>query len=138
MPAKRTTTKQTSKRTASKKKAVEQLTGEALLQTIDRMSGANKEEIAKACGYVTQTKNGQERINLMQFYNAVLAAKAIDLDASGPGNGHRGRALSYRASVQKNGNLIIGAGYTQQLELHPGDEFEIKLGRKRIQLQKVD
>jgi hypothetical protein len=128
----------TSKRKTSQKKTVERLTGAALLQVIERMGGANKEEIAKACGYTSQTKTGQERINLMPFYNAVLAAKAIDLDASGPRNGHRGRALSYRASVQKNGSLIIGAGYTQQLELQPGDEFEIKLGRQRIQLQKVE
>jgi hypothetical protein len=29
---------------------------------------------------------------------------------------------------------MIGKAYTDQLGLQPGDEFEIKLGRKQIQL----
>jgi len=36
--------------------------------------------------------------------------------------------------VQGNGNLLIGKAYTALLDLNPGDEFEIKLGRKQIQL----
>jgi hypothetical protein len=124
------------KRIAKKKKSAP-LMGEVLLQKIETMSGVSKEEIAKACGYVTQTKNGQERINLMPFYNAVLAAKEIHLDASASSNGHRGRELSYRTTVQKNGTLVIGTGYTQQLQLQAGDEFEIRVGRKNIQLQRA-
>jgi bifunctional DNA-binding transcriptional regulator/antitoxin component of YhaV-PrlF toxin-antitoxin module len=38
------------------------------------------------------------------------------------------------AKVHFNGNLMIGKAYTDQLGLKPGDEFEIKLGRKQIQL----
>jgi hypothetical protein len=38
------------------------------------------------------------------------------------------------ATVQGNGNLLIGKAYTALLELNPGDEFEIKLGRKQIKL----
>ena len=38
------------------------------------------------------------------------------------------------ATVQGNGNLLIGKAYTALLELNPGDEFEIKLGRKQIRL----
>ncbi len=33
-----------------------------------------------------------------------------------------------------NGNLMVGKAYTAQLGLQPGDEFEIKLGRKQIKL----
>jgi len=33
-----------------------------------------------------------------------------------------------------NGNMMVGKAYTAQLRLQPGDEFEIKLGRKQIQL----
>jgi hypothetical protein len=122
-----------------KKKKSEPLTGDQLLQKIETIGDAGKEDLAKACGYVTQTKNGQERINLMKFYNAILEAKGIELDATTTSsNGHRGRELSYRTAVHKNGNIVIGAGYTQQMELAPGDEFELKLGRKRIQLQKLN
>jgi hypothetical protein len=45
-----------------------------------------------------------------------------------------GRSLSYMAKVQFNGNLLVGKAYTAQLGLEPGDEFEIKLGRKQIKL----
>ncbi len=45
--------------------------------------------------------------------------------------GKGGRKLSYVATVQGNGNLLVGKAYTAMLDLQPGDEFEIKLGRKR-------
>jgi hypothetical protein len=48
--------------------------------------------------------------------------------------GKGGRKLSYVATVQGNGNLLIGKAYTAMLDLQPGDEFEIKLGRKQIRL----
>ena len=38
------------------------------------------------------------------------------------------------ATVQGNGNLLIGKAYTALLDLKAGDEFEIKLGRKHIRL----
>jgi len=38
------------------------------------------------------------------------------------------------ATVQGNGNLLVGKAYTALLGLEPGDEFEIKLGRKQIKL----
>jgi hypothetical protein len=39
--------------------------------------------------------------------------------------------------VQFNGNLLVGKAYTALLDLKPGDEFEIKLGRKQIRLVPV-
>ena len=36
--------------------------------------------------------------------------------------------------MQFNGNLMVGKAYTAQLDLKPGDEFEIKLGKKQIRL----
>lgn len=39
--------------------------------------------------------------------------------------------------MQGNGNLLIGKAYTALLNLQPGDEFEIKLGRKQIRLVPV-
>ena len=45
-----------------------------------------------------------------------------------------GRKLSYVATVQGNGNLLIGKAYTAMLDLKPGDNFQIKLGKKAIRL----
>ena len=39
--------------------------------------------------------------------------------------------------MQFNGNLLVGKAYTAMLVLEPGDEFEIKLGRKQIRLVPV-
>jgi hypothetical protein len=39
--------------------------------------------------------------------------------------------------VQFNGNLMVGKTYTALLGLKPGDEFEIKLGRKQVRLVPV-
>ncbi len=36
--------------------------------------------------------------------------------------------------MQFNGNLMVGKAYTAMLDLQPGDEFEIKFGRKQIKL----
>ena len=36
--------------------------------------------------------------------------------------------------MQGNGNLLVGKAYTAMLDLQPGDQFEIKLGRKQIKL----
>ena len=44
------------------------------------------------------------------------------------------RSLGYVATVQGNGNLLVGKAYTAMLDVKPGDEFEIKLGRKQIKL----
>ena len=50
------------------------------------------------------------------------------------GKGKPGRSLSFNTKIQFNGNLMVGKAYTAQLGLEPGDEFEIKLGRKQIKL----
>ncbi|MEO0869166.1 MAG: AbrB family transcriptional regulator [Cyanobacteria bacterium J06642_11] len=113
------------------------LTGKALQDKVARMKGEDKKEIARACGYVTSTKGGKERISLMAFYNALLEAEGMTFDAESQGNG-RGRAATYRVSVHKNGNLLIGASYTKELGLEAGDEFEIKLGKKQISLTRVE
>ena len=70
--------------------------------------------------------------------NALLDAEGIELDSktNGTRNGG-GRSASYRISVQSNGNLLIGSAYTKKMDLHPGDEFEISLGRKHIQLKQL-
>ena len=121
-----------------KKKKAEPLTGEPLLKKVRELETFTKEAKARECGYYTITKNGVERVNMMKFLNALIDAEGIELDGKMGSNGRGGRSASYRISVQSNGNLLIGADYTKQMELKPGDEFEISLGRKHIQLKQID
>jgi hypothetical protein len=120
-----------------KSTATKPLTGQELLDKVEELGDLAKEEKAKVCGYVTSTKKGQPRVNMMKFYNALMDAKEIDLDRSANGQGRGGRSASYRISVQSNGNLLIGAAYTKKMNLNVGDEFEITLGRKHIHLKQV-
>jgi hypothetical protein len=121
----------------SRKKKTEPLEGEALLKKVKELDDLSKEEKARECGYLTTTKTGQSRVNMMKFQNALLDAMGMELDGKGDGTGRGGRTPSYRISVQSNGNLLIGAAYTKQMDLHAGDEFLITLGRKHIKLKQV-
>jgi len=122
----------------TKKKKGEPLTGEALLAKVKQLDHLSKEEKAKECGYYTVTKAGVERVNMMKFLNALIEAEGIQLDGKSSSNGRGGRSASYRITVQSNGNLLIGSAYTKQMNLKPGDEFEISLGRKHIRLKQLD
>jgi AbrB family looped-hinge helix DNA binding protein len=113
------------------------LTGKALLQKVKELSHLPRRETAKRCGYYSQSKEGQVRVNLTDFYDAVLAAKGVPLDPEGTKDG-RGREPTFRVSVHKNGQIVIGSTYTEQMNLKPGDEFEIKLGYKHIHLKQVE
>ena len=62
-----------------------------------------------------------------------MSAKGINLGAA-KGAGKAGRKLSYIATVQFNGALMIGKAYTKILDLEPADTFEIKLSQKQIRL----
>ncbi|MBF2037487.1 MAG: AbrB family transcriptional regulator [Leptolyngbyaceae cyanobacterium T60_A2020_046] len=112
------------------------LTGKELLQKVKEFSHLNKRETAKECGYYTISKNGRTRIDLTGFYDALLQARGISLEPEKSKDG-RGREASYRVSVHKNGQIVIGAAYTQEMGLKPGDEFEIKLGYKHIHLKQI-
>jgi hypothetical protein len=111
------------------------ITGSDLLAKVKELGDASKSELVRQCGYVSSKKDGTERLNFTAFYEALLEAKGMTLgDAGGKGKGKGGRSLSYVAKVQFNGNLLVGKAYTALLGLEPGDEFEIKLGRKQIKL----
>jgi AbrB family looped-hinge helix DNA binding protein len=113
------------------------LTGKALLQRVKELSNKPRRETAKLCGYYTTAKSGQTRVNLTEFYDAVLAARGVALDPDGVKDG-RGREPTFKVSVHKNGQIVIGATYTAEMGLKPGDEFEIKLGYKHIHLRQLD
>jgi hypothetical protein len=112
------------------------LTGSELLAKVKEIGEASKSDLVRGCGYLSTKKDGSERLNFTAFYEALLEAKGVSLGEGGgktPG-GKGGRKLTYVAKVQGNGNLLVGKAYTALLDLKPGDEFEIKLGRKQIRL----
>ncbi len=112
------------------------LTGPDLLAKLKELGDASKSDLVRACGYVSTKKDGGERLNFTAFYEALLEAKGLSLGDGGVKSGP-GRKLSYVATVQGNGNLLVGKAYTAMLGLKPGDEFEIKLGRKQVRLVPV-
>ena len=110
------------------------LTGADLLAKVKELGDVSKTELATLCGYVSKKKYGSDRVNFTAFYEALLGAKGVELGGGGSGVGKGGRKLSYISTVQGNGNLLIGKAYTALLDLEPGAEFEIKLGKKAIRL----
>ena len=111
------------------------LTGSDLLAKVKDLGDVSKSDLVRACGYVSEKKDGGDRLNFTAFYEALLEAKGVNLSTNGVGGiGKGGRKLSYIATVQGNGNLLVGKAYTAMLDLKPGDEFEIKLGSKQIRL----
>ena len=111
------------------------LTGADLLARVKELGDCAKTDLAKGCGYVVTKKDGSEQVKFTSFYEALLEAKGLTFSTKGVGGiGKGGRKLSYKAVVQGNGNLLVGKAYTAMLELEPGAEFEIKLGRKQIRL----
>ena len=111
------------------------LVGSDLLAKVKELGDGSKSDLVRAAGYVSSKKDGSERLNFTAFYEALLEAKGLSFgDGTSKGRGSGGRSLSYTAKIQFNGNLLVGKAYTALLDLKPGDEFEIKLGKKQIRL----
>ena len=113
------------------------LAGTELLTKVKELGDVSKTDLATQCGYVSKKKDGSDRVNFTAFYEALLGAKGIELGGGGAAIGKGGRKLSYVATVQGNGNLLVGKAYTAMLGLEPGAEFDIKLGKKAIRLTPV-
>ena len=109
------------------------LTGADLLAKVKELGDVSKSDLVRACGYISHKRDGSERLNFTAFYEALLNAKGVDFGGTSK-TGKGGRKLSFVATVQGNGNLLIGKAYTAMLDLKPGDDFDIKLGRKQIRL----
>jgi hypothetical protein len=111
------------------------LIGTKLLAKVKELGDVSASDLVRSAGYVSTKKDGIERLNFTTFYVALLEANGMHLGAgSSGGKGKPGRSLSYATKIHFNGNLMVGKAYIAQLGLKPGDEFEIKLGRKQIQL----
>ena len=109
------------------------LTGSDLLAKFKEVEGLSDSEQCRACGYVSTKKNGEPRLNYTAYYKALLEAKGIKMGGNSV-VGKGGRKLSYVATVQGNGNLLIGKAYTALLDLKPGDKYKIKITKKQIRL----
>lgn len=104
------------------------LIGSELIDKVKQLDHLSKTEIAIACGYY-RVVDGVRQVRLTEFYTAMLDSKGIYL---GPY-----RKPCYIATVQGNGNLLIGKAYTAMMDLQPGDQFEIKLGKNDITLTRM-
>lgn len=115
------------------------LTGSDLLAKVKELGDVSKSELVRSTGYVITKKDGSKRLNFTAFYEALLKAKGVRLGESGGKTAtiRSGTKLSFVATVQGNGNLLIGKAYTNLLGLKPGDQVEIKLSRKQILLVPV-
>ncbi len=114
------------------------LTGIELLAKVKELGDVPKSHLVRESGYISTKKDGGEHLNFTAFYEALLDAKGVSLrEDNGKTKGRAGRTLSNVATVQGNGNLLIGKAYSALLDLKPDGEFEIKLGRKQIRLVPV-
>jgi AbrB-like transcriptional regulator len=113
------------------------LTGRVLLAKVKELSNLSRRETAKQCGYYTESKGGQVRVNLTEFYDAVLLAKGVPVGPESSKDG-RGRDATYEVTVHQNGQIVIGAAYTKKMGLKQGDEFKIRLGYKHIYLEAIN
>lgn len=111
------------------------LTGEELLAKIKECGDAPKSDVVAACGYVSTRDGGKPRLRFASFYEAVSAARGVVV--GGSGSGRRTTKKSRRIKCHGNGSLLVGKAYTQELDIQPGDVFEVRLGRGRITLVPV-
>ena len=106
------------------------LTGQALLDKKAQLGPkASKTDLVRACGYVTTKKDGTERLNFTGFYEALLAAKGETFAST---SGGAKRALGYRGTVNKAGQIVIGTSYVTQAGLKPGDTFQLKVSPEML------
>lgn len=115
---------------------METLTGKALLEKIKTLANLSRREVAIECGYATTSKTGVVRADITGLCDAVLEAKGVVIGQA-PTESKQGKPPSYLATVQKNGQITIGAVYLRELKGEVGDSFTIKIGKNGIQLAPV-
>jgi hypothetical protein len=100
------------------------LEGQALLKLCAENPKTPKGELARMAGYVGTNRNtGEPVIRVTSFTNALLKAKGVDLATGAAGTVKR---LSYKTTVHKNGNILLGSRYVSGLgEMPEGQPFRI-------------
>ena len=115
------------------------LTGKDLLAKVKDLGDVSKSDLVKACGYVSTKKGGGERLNYTAFYEALLEAKGIGLNEfSSSQSSKELETLNYIATVNDDGEIEIGKEYTELIDLKPGDQLDIRMGRKGFRLILID
>ena len=66
------------------------LTGSDLLNKVKDLGDVSKSDLVRACGYVSNKKDGGERLNFTAFYEALLEAKGVSLGLGGVGGVGKG------------------------------------------------
>lgn len=123
-------------------KAMDQLKGKDLLDAIKKNPDASKEELLSLCGYFNTREDGSKSFSptvMGQFYQAVIEAQGLDLDAlkKPSSSGRGGRSLPYTATCMKNGQVLLGAGYLKAGGYKPGDSFKVQTKDGAIRLVPV-
>lgn len=112
----------------------EPLTGKALLVKLFELSSESLPDKALECGYDLDQGDDQWQ----QFLGAILAAQADGVFlGSTTTNCHIQKAKNGCVSVRPDGSIVFDTSIAQQLGCKPGDELEIKLGRRDFQLKVV-
>ena len=97
------------------------LTGRELLALVkDNPEIKNRSVLARMAGYERTTRKGDIVADLGRFTDAVLEAKGVKFDSE-----TRGRAAANETTVHKNGSVLIGAIYSKQAGIGPGDTLSI-------------
>jgi len=128
-----------------KQNKIEPLVNIELIRKVKELGNLSKAEKAKACGYYTITKNGNERVNMKQFLNALIDAQGIKLDGdrkadepekasvSNPTTAQRGKSMDsnkvisvIRAGEATEKNLPVSQP-VQKPEIEPTQEIEVEL-----------
>lgn len=123
--------------------AMEQLTGKDLLEAIKKNPEASKEELLSLCGYFNTREDGSKSFSptvMGQFYQAVIEAQGLDLDAlkKPSPSGRSGRSLPYTATCMKNGQILLGSGYLKAGNFKPGDSFKVETKDGALRLVPVN
>jgi AbrB-like transcriptional regulator len=114
----------------------EKLTGKALVAKTKTLRHLNISETARQCGYFRIDKSGKTRIELKKYYDALMVAQNLRNDRTKTAK--RGRQVTNLTSTQKNGNIVIGAAYTNAFNFPEGTKWSIKVSSKKIVLEKVE
>jgi len=102
------------------------LTGQELLAAIEihTKAGLKKRQVIMACGYVSKSKDGRSYARTADFYDALSAAKGLQIGSTAT---RAGRQLSFQTQVQSNGAITLSAAYAKRLGLSIGDKIAIHL-----------
>ena len=110
------------------------LTGIKLVEFVRENEGLTQSELAAKAGYVKVVAGGKEQVLIKKFMDALLAARGITISATK----RRGKRANFRTAVHKTGIILLGATYSSEWGLEPGDQLDILLEDDGIRLVPVD